>query len=74
MFITAEAMPEGVSRMTYVLRHHPMVCVCVCTCAYCGAQQGNLPMMTWTRMESLVLKTITVDLQERDRERERDRY
>ena len=29
-------------------------------------------MMTWTRMESLVLKTITVDLQERDRERERE--
>ena len=48
--------------------------VCV-TCVYHRAVQGHLPMMMWTRIESFVRKTITVDLQDRqtDRRTERDR-
>lgn len=48
--------------------------VCV-TCVYRRAVQGHLPMMMWTRIESFVRKTITVDLQDRqtDRRTERDR-
>ena len=48
---------------------------CVCDLCLPRAVQGHLPMMMWTRIESFVRKTITVDLQDRqtDRRTERDR-